>query len=328
MAANAQTNSSNNRKRRKWLNSPLMVYKGITTSIGEYLPEFERRSFNLHVPDVSLTSINPNLDIIVRKPYREDPHPVPVGLVSKDYRLIPHREVLDVTIDALKENDIDPAQTISELGITQFGERMGLSIYLPEKYNFDPGDGHELAMRLEVFNSVEGSCRFKVFVGWFRFVCSNGLVLGVKKSAFERRHLNSLTIYDIRYVLENGLGNIEEDKGQFTAWKAKSIKLDDIVGWVNNEIRKTWGFKAATRAYHISRSGYDVKIKGPYKGEKPTTILTERTDKVPGTPDKIGNAYDMSQALAWLARERNDLQEQLEWREEIPDLINKLIDNE
>lgn len=328
MAANVQMSSSNNQRSGKWFNSRVMVYKDITTSIGEYLPDFERRSFNLHTPDGNLTSINPNLDIIVRKPYQDDPHPVPIGLVSKDYRLIPHREVLSVAIDALKANSIDPAQTLSELNITQFGERMTMSTYLPEKYNFDPGDGHELAMRLECFNSVDGSCRFKVFMGWFRFVCSNGLVLGVKKSAFERRHLNSLTIDDIRSVLENGLSNIEEEKSQFTAWKARRIKLDDIVGWVNDDVRQAWGFKAATRVYHIARSGYDVKIKGSYKGEKPTTILTEQTEKIPGTPDKIGNAYDISQVLAWLAKERNDLQEQLEWRERIPDLINKLIYNE
>lgn len=165
-------------------------------------------------------------------------------------------------------------------------------------------------------------------MGWFRFVCSNGLVLGVKKSAFERRHLNSLTLDDLRSVLENGLSNIEEEKGQFRKWKGTSINSHDIVTWVNDDVRQKWGFKAATRAYHIARSGYDVKIKGPYKGEKPTTILTERTDKVPGTPDKIGNAYDISQVLAWLAKERNDLQEQLDWREQIPDLMNKLIYNE
>ncbi len=328
MAANAQMNSSNNRKIEKWFNSPVVVFKSVTISIGEYLPDFERRSFNLPMPDSNLTCINPNLDIIVRKPYRDDPHLVPIGLVSKDYRLIPHREVLNVAIDALKANDIDPAQTISELSITQFGERMTMSTYLPEKYNFDPGDGHELAMRLECFNSVDGSCRFKVFMGWFRFVCSNGLVLGVKKSAFERRHLNSLTLDDLRSVLENGLSNIEEEKGQFRKWKGTSINPHDIVTWVNDDVRQKWGFKAATRAYHIARSGCDVKIKGTYKGEKPTTIPTERAERVPGAPKQIGNAYDLSQTLAWLAKERNDLQEQQEWREDIPGLINKLIDNE
>lgn len=108
MAANAQMHSSNNRKSRKWLNSPIMVYKGLTISIGEYLPDFERRSFNLHMPDGNLTSINPNLDIIVHKPYREDPYPVPIGLVSRDYGLIAHREVLNVAIDALKANKYRP----------------------------------------------------------------------------------------------------------------------------------------------------------------------------------------------------------------------------
>ena len=153
-------------------------------------------------------------------------------------------------------------------------------------------------------------------------------MLGVHKTAFERRHLNNLSIDDIRSVLDSSLSNIEEEKGQFTAWKARSIKLDDIVGWINNDVRQTWGFKAAARAYNIARSGYDVRIAGPYKNAKPTTIPIKRAERVPGAPEKSSNAYDVSQILAWLAKERNDLQEQQDRREQIPDLMNKLIYNE
>jgi hypothetical protein len=33
------------------------------------------------------------------------------------------------------------------------------------------------------------------------------------------------------------------------------------------------------------------------------------------------NLFDVSQALAWLARQRRDLHEQLAWRDQIPALV-------
>src|SRR5881296_1450081 len=41
-------------------------------------------------------------------------------------------------------------------------------IRLPGQYDFDPGDGRPMALRLECFNSVEGSCRFMAVMGWLR----------------------------------------------------------------------------------------------------------------------------------------------------------------
>ena len=49
----------------------------------------------------------------------------------------------------------------------------------------------------------------------------------------------------------------------------------------------------------------------------------QQTDPVPGAPNNSGNLYDVSQVLAWLAMERRDVQEQLEWREQIPELWNQ-----
>ena len=37
------------------------------------------------------------------------------------------------------------------------------------------------------------------------------------------------------------------------------------------------------------------------------------------------NAYAVSQALSWLAKERRDIQEQLEWQRRIPELMRPLL---
>jgi hypothetical protein len=50
----------------------------------------------------------------------------------------------------------------------------------------------------------------------------------------------------------------------------------------------------------------------------------KKTNPVPGAPGQYSNLFDLSQILAWLAKERRDLQEQLEWREKLPYLMDAI----
>ncbi len=309
----------------KWFNSPITCHEGSLKEIQEYIPEFERRSFSLTQPENHHTRLNEHLDIIVRKPTPDDPGYVPIGVVSKDYTLIPHTEVLKVATDTLKNNDIKASEIKSKIEITEYGERMALSMFLPQKYSFDPGDGNKLALRLECFNSVEGSTRFRALMGWFRFVCSNGLIVGVTQSDFKRRHTGDIPLIEIGEVFTAGIDRAEEEKKNFKKWRGHEIKTDRLESWINEDLKKDLGFKAAARAYHIADTGHDVKILGPYKDHIPSSIPVEKLKRVPGAPPKSKNLFDISQALAWLAKDRRDLQEQLEWKEKIPGLMEPLM---
>ena len=311
----------------KWFNSPVMIHKGDFNSVGQHIPDFERRSFGLYQQGNNHTRLNERLDMIVRKPYKQDDTFVPIGVVSKEYQLVPHKEVFGVVAEALQKNKIGLADTSVELTLTQYGERMGLSVFLPNKFNFDPGDGHPMAMRLECLNSVEGSTRFKVFIGWFRFICSNGLIIGVTRANFQHRHTGDLSITDIAAILKSGLKEADNEKERFGLWRARRVTPEHLVPWIEKHVVKTWGFKAATRVYHIARSGYDVEIAGTYKDKVPTTIPVRTIRRVPGSPLRVNNAYDVSQILGWLAKERNDFQEQLEWRQQIPKLMRGLLND-
>lgn len=311
--------------RPKWLNSPVTVHKGSPMEIRAHLPSFERRCFGLTQAGGEQTRLNERLDTIVRLPFREDKTFIPVGVVSKDYALVLHTTVLDVAIQALDAAKVAPSDVKAELTITEYGERMALSLYLPDKYRFDPGDGHPMALRLECMNSVDGSTRFRALMGWFRFVCSNGLIIGVTRSDMRRRHVGDLQIQDIEEVLTSGIEESETETRNFEKWRKMTITLKRLAPWAEGPLRKGWGFKAATRAFHIARTGADVRISGQYKGGTPTTISVQETTPVPGIPKESRNLYDVSQILAWLAKERRDIREQLEWREEIPALLHSLM---
>lgn len=304
----------------KWFNSPVTFHEGNLSSIREHIPTFERRSFALEK-----TGNNNRLDVIVRLPFGDDQAVIPVGVVSKDYALVLHENVLDVATEALVAAKIAPGEVKAELNITEYGERMALSLFLPAKHCFDPGDGYPMALRLECLNSVDGSTRFRVLMGWFRLVCSNGLVIGVTSSDVRRRHVGDLQLQDVSEVLTSGLKESETEKENFKRWRKAGITLEQIAPWVDKNLKDGWGFKAAARTFHIARCGYDAAITGQYKDNTPTTIAMKKVKRVPGTPEQCHNLFDLSQILAWLAQERRDVQEQLEWRERIPELMTPFL---
>lgn len=307
--------------RTKWFNSRVTFHEGTLTDIREHIPEFEWRGFGLTQPGGEQVRLNEHLDTIVRLPFGEDKTFIPLGVVSKDYTLVQHTAVLDVASRALDAASIALADVHAEVKITEYGERMALSLFLPDKYRFDPGDGHPMALRLECVNSVDGSTRFRALMGWFRFVCGNGLIVGVTRSDIRRRHVGDLQLQDIGKVLSLGLKESIAEKKNFETWRTAPITQRRLEPWVDEVLRRDWGFKAATRVFNIARTGSDARIVGQYKGRRPTTIAVEQGTPVPGTPRESRNLYDVSQILAWLAKERRDVQEQIEWREQIPDLM-------
>ena len=145
MILETRTQTADEQHRPKWFNSPVTFHEGTLNEIRTHIPVFERRGFGLTQPGNEQSRLNERLDTIVRLPFGEDKTFIPVGVVSKDYALVPHTAVLDVATKALDAAKIAPSDVKAELKITEYGERMALSLYLPDKYRFDPGDGHPMA---------------------------------------------------------------------------------------------------------------------------------------------------------------------------------------
>ena len=123
------------------------------------------------------------------------------------------------------------ALVLTKLLLTKNGERMELSLYLPERYDFDPGDDSRMALQLVCLNSVDGSTRFRVLMGWFRFICSNGLVIGVTQYDVRRRHVGDVGLQDIGTVLTVGLLESVAEKKNFEEWRKAKIMLSTLVPW-------------------------------------------------------------------------------------------------
>jgi hypothetical protein len=313
-------------KELKWLGSPIKTYTGTIKESLAYIPEFERRPFSLS-SDLPLVNENAFMDMIVRKPIPNlDSAEIPIGVVSKNYQLVQHVQVIDTIINALKKVGIDSDEVIAELQITQYGERVGLHIQFPNKYSIDPGDGHKLALRLGVFNSVDGSTRFRAVLGWLRFVCSNGMVVGSAQNDYKRRHNQTLVIDDVNDLLTQGIKLAVADKTNLERWSNTTFHPVKMKNWVDDQVAGKWGVIAATRAFHIATSGIDIKIVPFAKKALPSEKEVEMGNPVPGSSNPAKNLYDVSQVLTWLAGQRNDIEEQLNWQRDVPELMAALVD--
>ena len=161
-------------------------------------------------------------------------------------------------------------------------------------------------------------------MGWIRLVCSNGLVIGITRSESDRRHVGNLQLKHIGDVLRTGINEYKLERDTLIRWRDAEVNARELRRWVESELRTQWGFQAASRTWHIARSGCDIDVMGPYKNHSPTTIPVERSNSVPGAPEKSTSLFDVSQILAWLAKERRDIQQQMEWREQIHALMASL----
>lgn len=267
---------------------------------------------------------NPYLKSVVRQPTSLLERPVPVGTVSHTYSLAQHIDVAEKCFEGISSIRLNGNKLDCEIGLSALGEWMNLRIYFPAQYNHVPSDGKKIRLRLECMNSVDGSSRLVVLLGWFRLVCSNGMVIGETRTELRDIHNESLNLDKIPDLIGKAMEEVEINVKTLTSWEQEKISTEQLVKWSNRDLSDKWGVKAACRVFHICTSGYDVDLIDPFASGKPTDKPVENTIRVPGSPKKAQNLYDVSQAMSWVATSRNNTEEKLAWQSSIPNIIEKL----
>jgi hypothetical protein len=304
----------------RWRARDATFMAGRWKTLSTRVPSFSIEDFKANADGPS----NPHIRTVVRLPLTVTEQPIPVGVVSNTYRLAQHKEVVEMCLKGLKAHGIDPQVLRCEVGLTSLGEWMNFRAYFPESYSHSPKDGNKLTLRLECFNSVDGSSRLVILLGWFRFICANGLIIGETKAELRDTHDENLNLEIIPEVIAEGLMKVKADLNRLSLWEETDLAMPQFEDWINGHLAELWGKKAACRALHICRSGADVEFSDRFAGgkasEKPVRIL----DAVPGAANPAKNLYDVCQALSWLATTRKSADERLEWQANIPKLIENL----
>lgn len=307
----------------RWRARNVNYWSGRWEQIQKIIPQFTIEEFRI---DPS-TPTNPYLKSVVRQPVTKAEMPIPVGVVSPSYTLAQHAEVANKCFEGIRrENSLLQRVTGEldcEIGLTDLGEWMNLRIYFPEEYDHTPADGKKIRLRLECMNSVDGSSRLVILLGWFRFVCSNGLVIGETKKEIRAVHNETLDLEKIPEAIGEAMELVENDVERLKNWETKRFNDERLKNWVNNPLSKKWGKKASCRVFHICSTGYDVEIIDPFAPGEATEKPVKKIKRVPGSPEKANNLYDVSQAMSWVATSRNNTEERLDWQSSIPEIIGK-----
>ena len=303
----------------RWKSRDVRYWAGTWERLSKLIPEFKTAEFRA----ADYAPSNPYMKTVVRVPLTKAEREIPVGVVSNTYGLAPHKMVVERCLDGVRFAGIDPKPLRCELGLTELGEWMNFRLYFPDKYNHKPNDEQVLNLRLECFNSVDGSSRLVILLGWLRLVCTNGLVIGETKTELREVHNRHLDLNRIPEIVGEALEKVRGDQARMEKWQEVDVETETLKLWVNKDVTGKWGKLAACRTFHICDSGYDVEFADPFAQGEATEKPIKRTQKVPGAPEKAQNLYDVSQALSWVATRRNNPEERLQWQTDIPQLIER-----
>lgn len=304
----------------RWRAREASFMAGRWNTLSKRIPTFSIEDFKAMADGPS----NPHIRTVVRQPLTVTEQRIPVGIVSNTYRLAQHKEVVEMCLKGLRKHGIDPQVLRCEVGLTPLGEWMNFRAYFPEEYSYNPKDGHNLALRLECFNSVDGSSRLVILLTWFRLICSNGMVISETIAALRDIHDEHLNLGVIPQIIANGLSKVAADLGRLQEWEDSIVDLPKFKGWVDGHLTEQWGKKAACRTLHICRTGADVEFADAFAGGEASKKPVKPLKAVPGAPNPARNLYDVCQALSWLATTRNSAEDRLKWQSDIPKLIANL----
>lgn len=307
-----------------WRSRKVQYFAGSWEALESILPAFQLVPFSAGADEPP----NPFLQSVIRLPLTTVERPMPVGVVSHTYSLAQHREVAALCRDGLinvPHAKIEPDELRYEVGLSELGEWMNFRIYLPERYEFTDSHREKLALRLECFNSVDGSSRLSVLFGWFRFVCANGLVIGKTKIEINERHGQSLQLQTLPERIRPALKEVEADRKRLKRWLDEPVGMDRIATWANGTLSEKWGKRASVRVFHICESGRDVEIDDPFAPGSATEKPVRHLSRVPGSPKRAETKYDVAQALSYVASGRNNTEERVARQADIPTLIEHLM---
>jgi hypothetical protein len=227
-------------------------------------------------------------------------------------------------LKGIRAHQVDPSTLRCEVGLTPLGEWMNFRAYFPDTFSHTPRDRNKLALRLECFNSVDGSSSLVILFSWLRLICTNGLMIRETKAALRDIHDENLNLDVIPKIISEGLKKAKADEVRLRQWEDSSVLLPKLDGWIDGHLAERWGKKAACRALHICRSGTDVELLDPFAGGKPSEKQIKPLGAVPGAASPAKNLYDVCQTLSWIATHRNSADERQDWQEDISGLIENL----
>jgi hypothetical protein len=111
-----------------------------------------------------------------KRVFRKDTNET-LSLQSNQYALIPYEESFGQFEQAIEDSSLDTDDMQIATDYTRGGGRVFRQYLFPGHKQTMPSDD-DIALRIIMFNSYDGTSSFTGYAGWFRFVCANMSIVG------------------------------------------------------------------------------------------------------------------------------------------------------
>lgn len=321
--------SSRRVRRTQRATTPNQVLRGSLRAVAEQLPEFGRRQFGIDLAPLpplaqSLAPANPHLHAIVNESTG-----VPVGVVSPDYALIQHADVLHAAAEGITRLGIPASACEITAELSPQGEQMVARFTVPGLHRALPRDGHPLLPTVMLCNSVDGKSALRANLGWFRMICMNGLVIPYAGTSLRRRHVSGLSFGELSDIVERELVRADAMRRALEGLATAPVTAAEVAEWCDHEVRSAWGALTAMRVFHVTVRGMDVVAADPFETAPPSKRRVEDFAEVPGAQPfdatERGVHHDALQALTWVASRTANLQQRWEREAQALGLVAALV---
>ena len=99
-------------------------------------------------------------------------------------------------------------------------------------------------------NSHDGTSAYKVLAGYFRFVCSNGLVVGTRLADFRVRH-TGLTVNDVIEGVFTVVSDLREVDARIDSFKSITLSQGEQLDFAERAMRLRWDEQAPIQSRRL-----------------------------------------------------------------------------
>lgn len=168
-----------------------------------------------------------------------------ISVVSDDYKLVRNEEVFPELLGIL--NDMGIEHQIRRHSIVNNGASAYLEVICPDE-QFILGGKDKNCLRFILANSYDTTRSVSIILGAFRFICTNGMILGMAFASYRRKHIGE---FDLSFSKDLFTDRIEQFRDNKHRWeKLYDQPLDRITGHNRiDQIQKklNWGDRATNR---------------------------------------------------------------------------------
>lgn len=186
-----------------------------------------------------------------------------LGVVSRDYKMVPHQESVEKTLEALKKEKV-PVE-VKDFYMSGQGARIYLTLRFRQEMEIIPGSKDLISPGAFLTNSYDRSLIYELKGFITRLVCWNGMTVMETLFGAARKHTKNL---DIELIIAQFIKIIPNFKGVVVPRlreiaairvdsKMISEKLEEVPGWLQEE---TISYMKSRKMIEVETKGDEIKI--------------------------------------------------------------------